>query len=121
LVALMELQSSRFRTRVNASGEPVLLMDQNRAAWDRLLIGRGLAALERARKLGRSLGPYALRDEPALKDYYLLPSVRGDLLVKLDRLAEAGGEFERAAVMTKNASERALLLKRAAACEQDGR
>ncbi|RAV19195.1 RNA polymerase sigma factor [Paenibacillus contaminans] len=61
LVALMEIQSSRFKTRVNAKGEPVLLMDQNRALWDRLLIRRGLAALERCRKLGRPLGPYSLQ------------------------------------------------------------
>ncbi|WP_407644667.1 RNA polymerase sigma factor [Cohnella cholangitidis] len=61
LVALMEIQSSRFKTRVNSKGEPVLLMDQNRAQWDRLLIRRGLAALERSRKLGRPLGPYALQ------------------------------------------------------------
>lgn len=61
LVALMEIQSSRFKTRVNAKGEPVLLMDQNRALWDRLLIRRGLAALERSRKLGRPLGPYSLQ------------------------------------------------------------
>lgn len=61
LVALMEIQSSRFKTRIGPSGEPVLLMDQNRALWDRLLIRRGLAALERARSLGRPLGPYALQ------------------------------------------------------------
>lgn len=61
LVALMEIQSSRFRTRVGPAGEPVLLMDQNRALWDRLLIRRGLAALERSRKLGRPPGPYALQ------------------------------------------------------------
>ncbi|MFD7523133.1 RNA polymerase sigma factor [Paenibacillus chitinolyticus] len=178
LVALMEIQSSRFRTRIGAAGEPVLLMDQNRAQWDRLLIRRGLAALERSRKLGRPLGPYALQaaiaachaeaptaaetdwiriaalyealsraapspivelnravavamafgpafglqiadelsGEPALKGYHLLPSVRGDLLVKLGRLEEARAEFERAASMTRNARERELLLNRAAQC-----
>ncbi|MGX4585987.1 RNA polymerase sigma factor [Paenibacillus chitinolyticus] len=178
LVALMEIQSSRFRTRIGAAGEPVLLMDQNRAQWDRLLIRRGLAALERSRKLGRPLGPYALQaaiaachaeaptaaetdwiriaalyealsraapspivelnravavamafgpafglqiadelsGEPALKGYHLLPSVRGDLLVKLGRLEEARTEFERAASMTRNARERELLLSRAAEC-----
>ncbi|MFE4571169.1 RNA polymerase sigma factor [Paenibacillus chitinolyticus] len=178
LVALMEIQSSRFRTRIGAAGEPVLLMDQNRAQWDRLLIRRGLAALERSRKLGRPLGPYALQaaiaachaeaptaaetdwiriaalyealsraapspivelnravavamafgpafglqiadelsGEPALKGYHLLPSVRGDLLVKLGRLEEARAEFERAASMTRNARERELLLNRAAEC-----
>ncbi|WP_135553661.1 RNA polymerase sigma factor [Paenibacillus cymbidii] len=61
LVALMEIQSSRLATRVGPDGEPVLLLDQNRARWDRLLIRRGLAALERARQLGRPLGPYALQ------------------------------------------------------------
>ncbi|UVI30438.1 RNA polymerase sigma factor [Paenibacillus spongiae] len=178
LVSLMEIQSSRFRTRVNAAGEPILLMDQNRALWDHLLIRRGLAALERARKLGRPLGPYALQAaisachaqartasetdwariaalyealsrvmpspivelnravaiamafgpafglqlvdelvaEPSLKDYHLLPSVRGDLLVKLGRTGEAREEFERAASLTRNARERGLLLKRAAEC-----
>ncbi|WP_375767487.1 RNA polymerase sigma factor [Archangium gephyra] len=61
LVALMELQASRLRARVGPSGEPVLLMEQNRARWDRLLIHRGLAALERAEKLGGERGPYALQ------------------------------------------------------------
>ncbi|OZB97627.1 RNA polymerase sigma factor [Paenibacillus sp. XY044] len=178
LVALMEIQSSRFKTRVSASGEPVLLMDQNRAQWDRLLIRRGLAALERCRKLGRPLGPYALQaaisachaqaptaadtdwariaalyealsrvapspivelnravaismafgpafglqlvdelmHEPALTEYHLLPSVRGDLLAKLGRMDEARSEFERAASLTRNSREQELLLKRAAEC-----
>jgi RNA polymerase sigma-70 factor (ECF subfamily) len=61
LVALMEIQSSRSRARVSSSGEPVLLLDQNRALWDQLLIRRGLAALERAEKLGGALGPYGLQ------------------------------------------------------------
>jgi len=61
LVALLEIQSSRLKARVGPDGEPILLMDQNRAQWDRLLIRRGLAALERCRKLGRPLGPYALQ------------------------------------------------------------
>ncbi|WP_114379262.1 RNA polymerase sigma factor [Paenibacillus prosopidis] len=178
LVALMEIQSSRLKTRVDSKGEPVLLMDQNRAQWDQLLIRRGLAALDRSRKLGRPLGPYSLQAaisachaqaptavetdwpriaalyealsrvapspivelnravaismafgpsfglqiidnlnaEPSLKDYHLLPSVRGDLLVKLGRYAEARTEFERAASMTRNERERALLLNRAADC-----
>jgi predicted RNA polymerase sigma factor len=156
----------------------VLLLDQNRARWDYLLIRRGLAALGRAAQLGGALGPYALQasiaacharartaeetdwarivalydalgqltpspvvelnravalamafgpaaglelvdeltSEPSLKSYYLLPSVRGDLLAKLDRLDEARVEFERAASLTKNARERKLLLERAAAC-----
>ncbi|NOU86050.1 sigma-70 family RNA polymerase sigma factor [Paenibacillus sp. LMG 31460] len=181
LVALMEIQSSRFKTRVSSTGEPVLLMDQNRAQWDRLLIRRGLAALERSQKLGRQLGPYSLqaaisachaqaptaaetdwiriaalyealsrvtpspivelnravaismafgpafglqivdelRAEPSLKGYHLLPSVRGDLLVKLGRFDEARTEFERAMSMTQNARERELLMNRAAECESE--
>jgi RNA polymerase sigma factor (sigma-70 family) len=61
LVALMEIQASRSRARVGPGGEPVLLVDQDRARWDRLLIGRGLAALQRAEELGGSLGPYTLQ------------------------------------------------------------
>ncbi|MEU0569576.1 RNA polymerase sigma factor [Nonomuraea sp. NPDC005983] len=178
LVALMEIQASRAGARVGPSGEPILLLEQNRARWDRLLIGRGLAALDRAEELGGALGPYALQaaiaacharaltpeetdwarlaalyealarlsrspvvelnravalsmaygpavgleladqlvSEPALKGYHLLPSVRGDLLAKLGRTAEAREEFERAAALTRNERERALLLERAAAC-----
>jgi RNA polymerase sigma factor (sigma-70 family) len=180
LAALMEIQASRLRARVGPAGEPVLLLDQDRGRWDQLLIRRGLAALERAEKLGGSLGPYALQaaiaacharartpdetdweriaalydalaqlapspvvelnravaigmafgpaaglelvdaltEEPSLQAYYLLPSVRGDLLAKLGRLAEAGAEFKRAAALTRNARERTLLLARAAACTQ---
>jgi RNA polymerase sigma factor (sigma-70 family) len=183
LVALMELQTSRNRARVGPSGEPILLLDQDRSRWDYVLVGRGLAALERAEELGGRLGPYALQaaiaachararvpedtnwlrivalydalaelapspvvdlnravavamafgpepalelvddltDEPALERYYLLPSVRGDLLFKLGRLEEARAEFARAASMTDNAPERRLLLERAAACVRDGR
>jgi len=178
LVALMEIQASRMRARTSPSGEPVLLLDQNRARWDHVLIRRGLAALDRALALGGARGPYALqaaiaacharartaddtdwpriaalyealaqlspspvvelnravalamafgpaaglalvdalRDEPALASYHLLPSVRGDLLAKLGRLDEARAEFERAAALTGNARERDLLLARAAAC-----
>jgi RNA polymerase sigma factor (sigma-70 family) len=178
LVALMEIQASRLRARVGPSGEPILLLDQNRALWDQLLIHRGLAALERAEKLGEPRGPYvvqaaiaachvrarareetdwarivrlyeelarlvpspvvelnravavamafgpqaglqlvdALASEPALAGYHLLPSVRGDLLAKLGRSDEARREFERAASLTQNARERALLLDRARAC-----
>jgi predicted RNA polymerase sigma factor len=61
LVALMEIQASRSRARVDSAGQPILLLDQNRALWDRLLIGRGLAALERAERLGGARGPYALQ------------------------------------------------------------
>src|SRR5437773_270224 len=175
LVALMEIQASRSRARVGPSGEPVLLLDQDRARWDRLLIGRGLAALARAEALGGALGPYALQAaiaacharavtaeetdwvkiaalyealaqlapspvvelnrgvafamafgpaaglevvdaltaEPALKDYHLLPSVRGDLLAKLGRHEEARAELERAAALTQNKRIRDLLLARA--------
>ncbi|WP_095960273.1 RNA polymerase sigma factor [Corallococcus macrosporus] len=181
LLALMEIQSSRSRARVGPKGEPVLLLEQNRALWDPLLIRRGLAALERADALGGAQGPYALQaaiaacharartaeatdwthiaalyevltqvvpspvvelnravahamafgpeaglaivdtltSEPALQDYHLLPSVRGDLLSKLDRLDEARVEFERAAALTENTREQALLLARAAACARD--
>ena len=177
LVALMEIQASRSKARVNRSGEPVLLLDQNRALWDPLLIRRGLAALEKAERIGGSAGPYtlqagiaacharaltaeatdwerivalydalarlmpspivelnramavamargpkaglhlvdALRDEPALENYHLLPSARADLLEKLGRLEEASREFERAAALTRNARERDLLLSRAKA------
>jgi RNA polymerase sigma factor (sigma-70 family) len=177
LVALMEIQASRSAARLGPGGEPVLLLDQDRARWDQLLIRRGLAGLERAQSLGRALGPYgvqaaiaacharartaedtdwvrivelygelgalvpspvvalnqavavsmaygpaaalvlvdALADEPALAGYHLLPSVRGDLLAKLERFAEARAEFERAAELTANNRERTLLLSRAAA------
>jgi RNA polymerase sigma factor (sigma-70 family) len=183
LVALMEIQASRSRARVGPAGEPILLLDQNRARWDQLLIRRGLAALARAETLGGATGPYALQaaiaacharahtadetdwdrivllygelgrltpspvielnravavsmasgpaagleiadtlvDEPALRSYHLLPSVRGDLLMKLGRLDEARVEFEHAAALTRNLRERTLLLARAAACETTAR
>lgn len=176
LAALMEIQSSRFKARVDSAGEPILLMDQNRALWDHLLIRRGLAALDRAERLGGALGPYSLQaaiaachararnasetdwvkisalydalsqtapspvvelnravalsmafgpavgleivdvlmSEPSLKNYHLLPSVRGDFLVKLGRVGEACLEFRRAATLAGNSRERELLLKRAA-------
>ena len=178
LVALMEIQASRFGARTGPSGEPILLLDQNRARWDQLLIRRGLAALDRAEALGQPPGPYALQAaiaacharartadatdwprivalyealaklapspvvdlnravahafafgpaaglelvdalaaEPSLRNYHLLPGVRGDLLMKLGRRAEARVEFELAASLTRNARERALMLERAAAC-----
>src|SRR5262249_11793472 len=65
LVALMELNASRAAARTNSAGEPVLLLDQNRASWDPLSIRRGLAALERGRALGHSPGPYFLQAEIA--------------------------------------------------------
>jgi RNA polymerase sigma-70 factor (ECF subfamily) len=178
LVSLMEIQASRLGARVGASGEPILLLDQDRTRWDHLLIRRGLAALERSAELSGALGPYALqaaivachsrsrtpedtdwtritalydalaqltpspvvelnravaygmafgpaagleiveplRTEPAFQTYHLLPSVRGDLLAKLGRHAEARAEFERAASLAANGRERTLLLERAAAC-----
>jgi predicted RNA polymerase sigma factor len=61
LVALMEIQASRLGARTDAAGEPILLLDQDRSRWDQLLIRRGLAALDRAEKLGSPLGPYALQ------------------------------------------------------------
>ena len=61
LVALMEIQSSRSRARVSPSGEPILLLEQDRSLWDQLLIRRGFAALERAEELGGARGPYALQ------------------------------------------------------------
>jgi RNA polymerase sigma factor (sigma-70 family) len=180
LVALMEIQASRQAARTGPAGEAVLLADQDRRRWDRLLIRRGLAALERAESLGRPVGPYylqaaiaacharaarvedtdwvriaalyeslarvagspvvelnravavgmafgpelgleavdALVADGSLDRYHLLPSVRGDLLAKLERPDEARAEFERAAAMTHNARERDLLLARARACER---
>jgi RNA polymerase sigma-70 factor (ECF subfamily) len=177
LVALMEIQASRQAARTGPNGAAILLADQDRSRWDRLLIRRGLTALERAESLGRAVGPYyleasiaacharaasteetdwvriaalyealervsgspivqlnravavgmafgaelglrtvdALVADGALDRYHLLPSVRGDLLARLGRHAEARVEFERAAAMTRNARERELLLARAAA------
>jgi predicted RNA polymerase sigma factor len=65
LAALMEIQASRLRARTGPSGEPILLLDQDRSRWDRVLIGRGLRALERAEDLGGDLGPYALQAQIA--------------------------------------------------------
>ncbi|MDB6044587.1 MAG: polymerase subunit sigma-24 [Gammaproteobacteria bacterium] len=186
LVALMEIQASRLRARADPSGNPVLLLEQDRSRWDQLLIHRGLAALKRAAilngarppafatfaiapasyvlqaeiaacharaltaeatdwqriaalyaalivltpspivELNRAVavamafGPVAgleivdtLLGEASLKDYHLLPTVRGDLLEKLGRHAEARDEFEHAASLSRNARERRLLLERA--------
>ncbi|MGW7532927.1 RNA polymerase sigma factor [Amycolatopsis sp. NPDC054798] len=181
LVALMEIQASRSAARTGPNGEPVLLMDQDRSRWDRLLIQRGLTALARSERLADgTYGPYSaqaaiaachavaitpedtdwariaalyaglaqltpspvielnravavsmaegpeaglalvdkLLTEPALKNYHLLPSVRGDFLYKLGRRDEARAEFERAAKMTGNERERALLLERAESCSK---
>jgi RNA polymerase sigma factor (sigma-70 family) len=114
LVALMELQASRAAARVDAAGRPVLLLDQDRARWDHLLIRRGLAALERAAKLGGSLGPYALQAaiaacharaaEPAQTDwqriaaiYDALAQVSPSPVVELNRAVAVGMAFGPAA------------------------
>jgi RNA polymerase sigma-70 factor (ECF subfamily) len=178
LVALMELHASRSRARTGPSGEPVLLLDQDRSRWDWMLVGRGLEALERAYSAGGAIGPYTLQaaisachararvadetdwdsivalydalaqltpspvvelnravaigmafgpkaalelvdglsSEPALREFHLLPAVRGDLLAKLGRADEARVEFQRAASLTQNSRERAVLLERMAGC-----
>ena len=177
LVALMEIQASRLGARTAPDGTPIPLFEQNRARWDRFLIDRGLAALQRGEALGSVPGEYLLQagiaacharartpadtdwrrmvalydvlaattpspivelnravavsfadgpaaglrivDElanvPALASYHLVPAVRADLLARLGRGREARAELERAAALTKNDRERALLLKRAAA------
>ncbi|MCF4139941.1 sigma-70 family RNA polymerase sigma factor [Streptomyces sp. Tue 6430] len=177
LAALLEFQCSRTAARTAPDGTPVLLADQNRRRWNRMLVARGITALGRAEATsGGTPGPYvlqaaiaachahaysyeetdwraiaalygllaarapspvvelnravavsmaegpepalrivdALAAEPALRDYHLLPSVRGDLLRRLGRTAEAGAEFARAARLTGNERERELLLRRAA-------
>lgn len=178
LTSLLEFQASRAAARTGPSGEPILLKEQNRSRWNRMLIARGIAALDRAGATATGApGPYALQAaiaachahaytyeetdwqtiatlyallsarspspvvelnravavsmaqgpepaleivdaiaaEPALRDYHLLPSVRGDLLLRLGRTDEARAEFGRAARLTRNERERAMLLKRAAA------
>jgi RNA polymerase sigma-70 factor, ECF subfamily len=174
LVALMEIQASRQHARTGRDGEPILLLDQNRAQWDHVLIRRGLAALALAESLTAMPGPYAvqaaiaachararaaadtdwtriaalyarlaqltpspvvelnravaigmafgpaaglelvdtLTDEPSMQGYHLLPSVRGDLLAKLGRYAEAAAECERAAELARNEKEREMLRER---------
>ncbi|WP_128433173.1 RNA polymerase sigma factor [Streptomyces cyaneus] len=176
LTALLEFQTSRAAARTGPSGEPILLKDQNRRRWNRMLIARGITALSRADATATGApGPYALQaaiaachahaytyeetdwktiatlygllaarapspvvelnravavsmadgpepalkivdaiaTEPALRDYHLLPSVRGDLLLRLGRTAQARAEFERAAGLTRNEREREMLLRRA--------
>ena len=177
LVALMEIQASRQTARTGPSGEPILLSDQDRLRWDRLLIRRGLVSLERAESCGRVVGPYYLQaaiaacharastpeetdwvriaalyealtrvadspivelnravavsmaDGPAaglalvdrlgavpeIASYHLVHSVRGDLLGKLGRHAEAADEFTTAAALAGNGRERDLSVARAAA------
>jgi RNA polymerase sigma factor (sigma-70 family) len=176
LIALMELNASRTAARTDAAGEPILMLEQNRALWDQLQIRRGMQALGRAHALGGAGGFYALQaaivachaearsagdtdwtriaafyaelaalarspvielnravavgmaegpaaglaiveriaDEPALKSYHLLPSVRGDLLHRLGRHEEARAAFEAAAALAGNGRERDLMLRRAA-------
>jgi len=177
LLALMELNASRTVARIDSAGEPVLLLDQNRARWDQIQIRRGMQALARARELGGAGGYYGLQaaivachaeaitaaetnwpriaglyeelaalvrspivelnravavgmaegpaaalpmvdrlaQEPTLKSYHLLGSVRGDLLHKLGRYAEARAAFEAAAGLAGNQREQDLLRRRAAA------
>jgi RNA polymerase sigma factor (sigma-70 family) len=176
LLALMELNASRIAARTDAAGEPILLMEQNRALWDQLQIRRGMMELARAGELDGAGGFYALQaaiiachaqtstadetdwhrisklyaqlaaiirspvielnravavgmaegpeaalaivdnlaQEPALKTYHLLGSVRGDLLHKLGRFEEARAAFEAAADLAGNQRERQLLKRRAA-------
>ena len=175
LTALMELQASRLQARVDETGQPILLMNQDRTRWDATQIQRGLAALARAQLLPDARGPYviqaalaacharasqptdtdwrqivalygdlarispspvvelnravaismvdgpaaglaltdALINEPSLANYHLLPSVRADFLERLGQHAQAASEFRRAATLTRNASERELLLAKA--------
>ncbi|MFE5893598.1 RNA polymerase sigma factor [Streptomyces sp. NPDC056462] len=182
LTSLLEFQASRTAARTGPSGEPILLKEQNRGRWNRMLVARGIAALDRAGATATGApGPYALQaaiaachahaytyeetdwktiatlygllsarspspvvelnravavsmaqgpepaleivdaiaSKPALRDYHLLPSVRGDLLLRLGRTAQARAEFERAARLTRNEREREMLLKRAAGDESD--
>jgi RNA polymerase sigma factor (sigma-70 family) len=176
LLALMELNASRTAARTDAAGEPILMLDQNRALWDQLQIRRGMLSLGRACELGGAGGFYALQaaiiachaqattaddtdwsriaglyaelaaaapspvielnravavgmaegpelvlaivdrlmNEPTLKGYHLLPSVRGDLLQKLGRFEEAQASFELAATLAGNKREHDLLRRRAA-------
>ncbi|GGQ53868.1 RNA polymerase subunit sigma-24 [Streptomyces flaveolus] len=179
LTALLEFQASRTAARTGPDGAPVLLKDQNRRRWNRMLIARGITALDRANAHAAGApGPYALQAaiaachavaytyeetdwsriatlygllaarapspvvelnravavsmaegpapalalvdalaaEPALRGYHLLPSVRGDLLLRLGRAAEARAEFERAASLARNERERELLSHRAREC-----
>jgi RNA polymerase sigma factor (sigma-70 family) len=179
LIALMEIQASRNHARTASDGTPILLPDQDRTRWDRLLIQHGLAALARAESLNHLRGTYTLQaaiaacharartaadtdwrtivslygaledsspspivtlnravavsmaygpakglevletltDVPALARYHLLPSVRGDLLLKLGRKGEAKAAFSQAADLTQNARERAFLNARAESCD----
>ena len=128
LVALMEIQASRLRARVGPSGEPVLLLDQDRARWDHVLVGRGLAALERADRLGRARGPYALQAAiaacharartPEETDWARIAALYDELsklapspVVELNRAVAVGMAFGPAAgleLVDALASERAL-------------
>ncbi|MBW9207622.1 RNA polymerase sigma factor [Mumia sp. zg.B17] len=179
LVALMELQASRFAARTDRHGAPVLLDHQDRSRWDRTLIRHGLDAIDRSVSLRRPLGPYTLqaaiaacharaarpedtdwerivalydglaalnpspvialnravavsrafgpadalraleplRRDPRMASYHLLPSVRGDLLVRLGRDGEAAVEFEAAARLAGSVHDRRVLMELAAAAQ----
>jgi RNA polymerase sigma factor (sigma-70 family) len=178
LVALMEIQASRFKARINAQGEMILLLDQNRSLWSQEHINRGFASLRNVEDLGGTIGMYALQAaiaachaeadspentnweristlyralshiapspivelnravaismaygpsagleivdslqmDPALKNYHLLPSVKGHFLLKLGRKKEACKEFQRAASLTQNGQEQNFLMKQAKEC-----
>ncbi|MDN5852315.1 MAG: RNA polymerase sigma factor, partial [Actinomycetia bacterium] len=182
LVALMELQASRFATRARPDGTPVVLADQDRSRWDHTLIAHGLGALDRATSLRQPLGPYtvqaaiaacharartfadtdweaivalydalaqlapspvidvnravavlhadgpqaaldaidAVADDPRLARYHLLGAVRGDVLLRLGRNAEAAQCLEAAAALAPTKHERTLLMERAAAAGEVG-
>jgi RNA polymerase sigma factor (sigma-70 family) len=121
LAALMEIQASRARARIGASGEPVLLLDQDRSRWDHVLVRRGLAALERAENLGQGLGPYGL--QAAIAACHARARVASEtdwarIAALYDALAQLAPspvvELNRAAALTRNSRESALLLERAA-------
>ncbi|WP_406687853.1 RNA polymerase sigma factor [Rossellomorea vietnamensis] len=178
LVALMEIQASRFEARTNTEGDMILLLDQNRSLWNQEHINRGFASLKKVEDLGGTIGIYALQAaiaachaeaaspentnweristlyqalseiapspvidlnravaismargpsagleivdslllDPALKNYHLLPSVKGNFLLKLGRKNEACKEFQRAASLTQNVQEKKFLLKQAKDC-----
>ena len=97
VVALMEIQASRLRARVGPSGEPILLLDQDRARWDRLLIGRGLAALGRADRLGGALGPYATDWLRITALYDAVAQLAPSPVVELNRAVAVGMAFGPAA------------------------
>src|SRR5213083_665952 len=125
LIALMEFQASRLRARVGPQGEPILLLQQDRGRWDHLLIGRGLTALERAEAFGGGYGPYALQAAIAACHARAHTPEETDwtrIVALYDALAQLVPtpvvELNRAVALTQNTRERALLLQRAAVCDQ---